>query len=150
MVDISRIILDQVSCSFSYYNVITMFKVSENAMPCETLISWFARCCFSRSHIMLLVLEQGQLYWQDLIGCTFIFGVGDEQFRHWLSEEIMHIPPVNFIKIVTPPQGWEGWGGEYWSQRDWQLVYLFMLLIKLPVNHIGKLITGMQINTLAR
>lgn len=121
MVDISRIKLDQAFCSSSYYNVIRMFKVSENAMPCKTLITWFARCCFTRSHLMLLVKKKRQLYWQDPIGRTFIFGVGDEQFWHWLSEEIMHIPPVHFIKTVTPLQGWERWGGEHWSQKGWQL-----------------------------
>jgi len=32
----------------------------------------------------------------------------------------MHIPPVHFIKTMTPPQGSERWG-EYWSQKKRQL-----------------------------
>lgn len=77
------------------------------------------------------------------MGHSLIFWIRDEHFRYWLSEEILHIPPVHFIKTVTPLQGW---GGEYQSQKEWQLG----ISIKLPDNHIGKLITGRQINIFAR
>lgn len=150
MVDISRIILDQAFCSSSYYNVITMFQVSESTTPCRTSISWFARCCYSRSHIMLLVLEQGQLPWWDLIGCTFICGTGAEKFRHWLFQELCK--PQVFILLKQWHLHRCGRGGErsIGHRRNDSLVYLLMLLIKLPDNLTGKLITGRQINIPAR
>lgn len=149
MVDISRIILNQAFCSSYFYNVIPMFKVSENAMPCKTR---FARCCFSRNHIMFLVLEDGQLYWWDIIGCTFIFGVGLLQFRHWLWRNYAH-PTCSCYCNSDTSTGVREVGGKVGSighRRNDSLVYLFLLLIKLPDNYIGKLITGRQINTLAR
>jgi len=82
IMDISRIILDQAFCYSFYYSIVTVFKVSENSTWCESLINWFVRCCFSRRHIMLLGLVLRLLYWQDLIGCTFMFGIKEEQFRY--------------------------------------------------------------------